>query len=875
MATALEELRSELARDPADAAALRRFGGVCLATDDLAALHEGVGPAVREAATADTLRSLARGLAEALADRAAAAEDPAEAHALFVRAARVHAELADAPLAAAEALAAAWRLQPDERLSALAHALLGRPALADAPEYLLVALSLVGGESARVQSLRRLAAIELEARHYPEAQALYEALRALRPDDTDATAGLDALAQLASDAARDVRDARARVSAEGSGASAARAWVQLGDAERAAGDLVAAETAYRAALDAGPDPRAEAALESLLRASGRLDDLAALWAERLDRGSREQQVLLRRRLFRLLHDELGRHDEARQYLVLAPPAATTDADDVVARARAHGGSGDWAAAAQALDDAVAGAASREAKIAVLLELARVHEVELGDLGAAERAYRRVRVTDPREITALAFYRRWYQQHDEPRRAWANLAQLHAVLEGPEAAPERVDVAREMARMAELGLESWDKAIEAWRRVLEDAPGDVEALTELRRIFVAAGRWHALVDHLEQWMRALPAEAVERKIEILFQIIDIYQDPGRLPMEEMVVQTYERVVALSPTHRVALDGLAGSFAQRERWTELAGVLARKVEITTDPDELVGLFEQIASLHLDQIRSESQAIPVLERILEITPTNLDVLRRLKDIYRRRHDAERLYATYERELALTDGPERLDLLVELAGLAGDPLFRHDEAVRWWREVLALDPRHERARAALQELHAEQRDWIGYVAILEQRLGEVRTRKQKVEILLELGEIVYSRLRDEARAQDIFAQIAELSPFNTTARQFLQRLYVGRRAWTELAALYAPRDDWRGYVSLLADYAERAEDLGLAADIHVEIARALDDHLRDAASALRHLELALTAAPERVEIARTLLAAVCDRHARRDRPAAGGARP
>ena len=124
----------------------------------------------------------------------------------------------------------------------------------------------------------------------------------------------------------------------------------------------------------------------------------------------------------------------------------------------------------------------------------------------------------------------------------------------------------------------------------------------------------------------------------------------------------------------------------------------------------------------------------------------------------------------------------------------------------MLELDPRHDRARAALQELHAEQADWDGYVALLEQRLAEARTRKQKVEVLLELGEIVYSRLGDEARAQQIFAQIAELSPFNTTARHFLQRLCVARRGWDDLAALYAPRDDTRGYTSLLSDYADRA---------------------------------------------------------------------
>lgn len=859
MAAALDELRSEVAKNPSDAEALTRFGLACLAGGEAGALHDWVATLLGEVDAPDAVRPPARALGSALAQLAAESDDPAEALELYLRAARLLGELGDAPDAAAEALASAWRIRPDERVGAQAHALLGRPAIATAPEYLLVALSRVGSEATRVQSLRRLAAIELEARHIEQARALYEELRTLRPDDADAAAGLEAIEALLSSAESDVREAREQVpGAATTGEDAIAAWTRVGDAERKRGDVTAAEEAYRAAIEAGSAPEAEAALESLMRESGRLDDLVAFWTGLLDGAPRARQVLLRRRLFRLLHDELDRPEEARRFLVLTSAAPAADADDVVARARAAGADGDWDAAIHVLEDGAANAASREAKIAILLEAARVREIEQGDLAAAERAYRRVRVTDPRDLAALSFYRRWYADHGEPRRAWANLVQLHTLLEGPELAGERIDVATEMASLAEEQLESWDKAIEGWRHVLEDAPRHPTALAELARIYAAAGRWHALVDHTEAWIRKLPEEATEQKIELLFELIGIYQDPSRLPMPELVVQTHERIVALSPTSVDALDGLAGSLAEREQWKELVGVLGKKVEVTDDPEELLGLFEEIASLWLDRVQSETQAIPVLERILELAPDNLDVIDRLKEIYRKRHDSERLYATYERELALLSGADRIEVLIELATLATDPLFRPDDAIRWWRQVLSIDGHHEQAQAALEALHAEQSDWPGYVALLEQRAAEARTRKQKVEVLLELGEIVYTRLDDPERAQAIFTQIAELSPFNTTARQFLQRLYVARRAWDELRALYTPREDWKSYTSLLTDFADRTGDRQLAADIHVELARAFEEHLEDTLGATRHLELALKAAPERTDVARDLLGRV-----------------
>lgn len=855
MSSALDELRGEVARAPADHDLFRRFGAACLESDDFESLLEGAEPVLRAATDPDALRARARALADALVATAPnrAAHDAVE---LLIRASRLYADIGGDKVAAARAVATAWALAPDERLSAFARRVIGDPPVDEAPRWLLVALSQVGPEGLRVQALRRLAAIALDARQLEEAEGHYRDVSALRHDDADATEGLRIIDTLRATARKGVVEAKRRVDTAGSGDDAVTALTRLGDAELAAGALEAAEGAYRRALAAGPAPRAESALEQLLREQGRELDLVALWRELLTSATRDRQVLLRRRLYQLLH-ELGRDDEARQYLVVTSAPTTEDAAAIIERALATGRAGDWVGAVQLLEDAVGRTTSKDSKIALLLEEARIHEAELADPAAAERAYKRVRVTDPRDLTALSFYRRWYAEHDDPRRAHANLTQLDAVLaDDPALAAERLDVAVEMAQVAETGLKSYDKAIDAWRRVLEADPVSDRARRELVRLYGAAGRWHSLIDHLDAWVKALPDAAVERKVELLFDIIGIYQDPEKLPMEEMVAQTYERIVELAPTETRALDGLASNLSQRERWSDLVAVLAKKVDLTEDPVELLELFHQIAGLYLDQVHSESQALPVLERILEISPGELDVIRRLRDIYRRRADSEKLYVTYQRELELLEGAERLEVLVELAKLATDPLFRPEEAIAWWRQVLALEPRHERAREALQELHAEQADWGGYVALLEERLAEAKTRKARVEVLLELGEILYARLGDEARAQEIFARIAAESPFNTTARHFLQRLYVTRRGWAELRALYAKHSDWRAYAALLQDYADRVSDNVLAADIHVEVARVLEEEEDDTGGALRHLERALEAAPDRVDVARMLLA-------------------
>ncbi|MFT7579833.1 MAG: lipopolysaccharide biosynthesis regulator YciM, partial [Myxococcota bacterium] len=852
MAPALEDLRDALAKTPTDPKALQAFGKACVKASEWKVLRTGVEPLLGDA---KDLPGLASTMADILERGAAAEKRPRDAAELYLRAARLWSNVGEERLRAAKALAAAWEQHPSADIGNAALALLGQPELGDAPDYLLSALSQVGPESLRVRALRRLGARHLDERRLDDAESVFKSLAEIHPDDADATLGLSQIKTIRTGAAKDLATAR-EAAAGAKDDDVAGALTRLGEAEAAAGARAKAEKAYRDAIAAGPAVKAEAGLESLLREDGRLDALQELWESLLTQVPKERQVVLRRRLFRLVHDELGDTVGARRYLVMGHATAPADAEAVIARARAAGEAGDWSLAVQLLEDA-SSAPNKETKTAILIEQARILEEELSDRAAAERVFRRVRVTDPRSMTALMFYRRWYAENDAPRRAYANLAQLYAVLTGDDLKSERVAVATEMAQVAESGLASYDKAIDAWRRVSQERPGDDTIFVELRRLYTEAGRWHALIDHLEGGIRALAKRSpdkVEPRVDILFEIIGVYQDADKLPMEQMVIKTYQRIVDLSPTNIQALDGLAGGLEEREKWAELVQVLSRRVEVTTEPDELLVLFSDIADLYLERIRSDVQAVGILERILELTPDDLGVIRKLREIYRRRHDSEELYATYQRELALLDGDEQLDTLVELASLATEPLFRPDDAVRWWRAVLAIAPRHEAAQRALQDLHAEQKDWDGYVAVLEEKLQQTKTRKAKVEVLLELGEIVYSRIGDAERAQVIFTQIAELSPFNTTARSFLQRLYVSRRGWPEFRALYAPRDDWRGYIEILQEYGERSDDPPLVADIQREIADVMEAELNDGPGAVRHLELALAAAPERVEVARLL---------------------
>lgn len=865
MAGVLEQLGGELSRTPSDHALLRAFADRCLEVGELARLRNGLEPVLGAVAGPLAVRPVADAIARALTEAAARAERraPREAAELHLRAARLLAQLANDRIGAARSLASAWRLVPDERVAALTQTLFqgtGEP-----PDYTLWALAEVGSAAQRLGALRRLAAEALERRRLDQAEHLFARLDALNPGDPDVAAGREVIAGLR----RGVDDKLATLEAALGQATntAERGAIErrIGEVWRGAGRLAEARAAYLRSVEAG-DESALRPLEAVSRELGELERLCEDLTRLVERGA-EASLTLRRKLFLLL-EELGRGDEA-QRLLTTPRGGAAHArlDELYADAQRHAASTPLESALR-LEEWAAASPDANAKVQALAQAAQLaSRARQGDVPSEveERLWRKVKALDPRARGAADFYRELYRRQPDPRRALANLAQLHALSADRE---ERRALAREMATLAETSLGQLDKAIDAWRLVERDSEGPAfEVWAELRRLYAAAGRWHAYVDLLDRWGEA--SSDVAEKIELLFDAVDVYQDPARLPMPAMVLQTYQRIVALAPSHPVALDRLAVGLAEREQWTDLLRVLAQKVDHTSDPQELVGLFHQIADLYLDHIHSESQSVIVLERLLEIDPDDIAVVRRLRELYRRRHDAERHFLALERELELTEEPaERVAILELLAETAQREFLQPDRAADYHRQILEIEPGREQSLEALQALHAEQEDWPAYARVLEQRVHEAKTKAAKLPLLLELGECVLTRLGDVERAEQIFQTIAESSPTSAPARRFLQRIFVVRQKWDELARLFTrPARTtagasagggarWKDYLALLKDAAKQETEPHLVAAIQVELARVCEVELADRKAAAEHLELALRATDDRHDLADRALA-------------------
>ena len=106
MASVLEQLSGELAKNPSDTDAVQRFAEKCLERPDGASLKAGLEPTLQSIMGPLAVRPIAQAFARALMRAAERAATPLDAVELNLRAAKVLAQIATDRLGAARSTAA-------------------------------------------------------------------------------------------------------------------------------------------------------------------------------------------------------------------------------------------------------------------------------------------------------------------------------------------------------------------------------------------------------------------------------------------------------------------------------------------------------------------------------------------------------------------------------------------------------------------------------------------------------------------------------------------------------------------------------------------------------------------------------------------------
>ncbi|MBM4342902.1 MAG: tetratricopeptide repeat protein [Deltaproteobacteria bacterium] len=281
-----------------------------------------------------------------------------------------------------------------------------------------------------------------------------------------------------------------------------------------------------------------------------------------------------------------------------------------------------------------------------------------DWGNAERHYRRVRTLTPQDGEALDFFERYYRQTGDHKRLLVALSQRLGATEGR----ETVRIALEMAQLCEGPLESPDRAVEAYQRVLTVQPDHGGALTALRTLHEAQGRWHAVRDTLERTARAQLAKAAldprtkSAAIATLEQLVALCTDDARCKDDGATAQFARQILDLDPDHAAALSIVDGHLQESGRFSELVALLKRAAG--QGGSAKAAILLRMGNVLADDLGQPAAAIDAWRSALDAQPSLVEAQLRLRRAARATGDSGAVLASLLDEIGSVVGGAAIDL-------------------------------------------------------------------------------------------------------------------------------------------------------------------------------------------------------------------------
>ncbi len=495
---------------------------------------------------------------------------------------------------------------------------------------------------------------------------------------------------------------------------------------------------------------------------------------------------------------------------------------------------DWAALAAAFEREARARRPEGAAAPLLHEAGRIYEQRLGNLPDALAYYRAALDQDSRHRPSLEAARR-------VAHALGDTVLECQLLEAEAAVAHdgRAATALHLAR-AHLLRERLGRADEG-RAALEQAAAadpDGVAVTEAEAAWAASeGRYEDLVAAYERCAERVGDGALAGAW--LCTASDLAE--ARLGARDRASALAMRAFELAPEERSVRD-VARRAAERDGNAEdLARVLEADARAEDAPPRDAALaWCSLARLEDERLGLPDRAAAALGEALRLGGADPLVLDALSRAHEARGDWERLAEVLRRRAEASTGEEaeRADIVrgnLRLAEICEERLGRPDEAAACYRAVLALDPNHRAALAALGRLHARAGNWERLLETFLAERDAASDPADRAQRCVRAAQVLEERLSRPADAITLYEEVLTLEPGNVAAHGALERLYELSGRFVELASLLE-RD--------LVATTGPAERLSLL----FRLARLHEDRLGDREAAARTYQRILEIAPGHV---------------------------
>ena len=361
--------------------------------------------------------------------------------------------------------------------------------------------------------------------------------------------------------------------------------------------------------------------------------------------------------------------------------------------------------------------------------------------------------------------------------------------------EKIELYQRAADLFVTKFANQAEAIKAYEKVLDHDPGNAKAIDYLMQMYERRRDWENLIR-----LRRTQADQMARG-DRLAQYVDIADiATKRLRKPELSIELWSEVLLAEPGHEAALAALVPLYEHTKQYVELAKVIEKQADATSDTKTKLALLTKLGAVYGDRLNDDDGAANAWRQVLDLTPDD----RRAAEQWRKRlltlerwDDLERFYADSgkwddfirvleSQEEKESDTAKKLPLLMKVAKLWADKKGKADRATKALEKVLSLDPQHLVAAQELDPIYREAKNARGLATVLEVKLAHEEDDFARLELLREVATIYETHLKDSNIAFDRFLAAFEILPGDDVCRDDVERLAKGTERWADLIASY-----------------------------------------------------------------------------------------
>ncbi len=573
------------------------------------------------------------------------------------------------------------------------------------------------------------------------------------------------------------------------------------------------------------DPEATEKLKELYvkrRAYKPLYDLMEAEASRLGEGPERRAAWIE--MAKLAGERLDRAEDAvalyRKVLEEEPGAlAALDALEKLAEREK-----DYPTVADALERRLLVTEGEQAKLSVLQKLGVLYAERLQDPKGTVRTFRRVLEVSPGNAKALRVLRDAYLGSGDydglealfaESQDWEGLADvLSSAADRATDSAAKVELSFRSADVYVNKIQSPERAFRAYERVLSVRPDDARAAAALIPLYEKEERWPRLPPLYEVLLAH--AGSTAEKLELLGKLVSITSE--KLQDGGAAFGYARKAYELAPDAPGALDALEAVARRSREWSAFVDTIEAREKSASDAEEKRALAAKKAEISATELGKVDEAIATYRALVEQNPDDEVAVGALDRILRSADRRDDLRWLYDLRVERANTAQKLELLNEWATLEEEALAAPDQAVKLYRRILEMVPKHGRALRSLARLLQTSGDAAEAAAMLErerdQREGPERAARE-----IELAKLYAGPLKRPNDALEAIKRALELSPNDTGAIAQLEELLnvpqTRGRVASVLEGIYADRGDGARQAQilevLLATTAAKADRLPL----------------------------------------------------------------